>query len=1060
MVKKLLNLSYSYPKTIIFLLVALTILVAPILPRLQFDISAQSLMVKSDPDWLSYQKSLLDFGSESAIIVVLSDDQLFSQDKLLLIKNALKKLKQLEFVKGSSSLFNVPNVKEVEGYIETKPFLLEFPQTEKQVNQLIDDALANAMVAGNLVSDDRHTMAINLFIDDTAHYPGRDSEMVGAIKQVLDPLKQELTTVYQMSAPYVREEISRQIQLDQQYILPAALIVLLVVLGISMGRLNCSVVPLTSATISIVMTLSFMAYMEIPVNVLTSIIPALLIIIGSTEDVHLMAEYHSGIRVGLSRDEAVQQLPVNQRLAILLAFITTFMGFLSITVNKLELLREFGWLVAFGLLINFLVTILFVPAYLRLFGGTGIGLTNRKNFFQVFANAVFSVVIRLKKTTLLIMLLIAGFFAWGSQYLQVNNNTLAYFAEDSEIRLRADQIHSSLAGMQTFSIILDSSIEGTFQKVRYLTEIEKIQQYIAEQGVFDKTMSFADFIKLTNQVMEGTSSPELPLDDEVVGVYMEFVQFEAVSSYVNSDYSSARILVRHNIGSSNELKQEFEEIRHFVEHDLRSSLKLVLTGESVLNNNAADAMAMGQIQSLILMIGVILFLVSLLFVDIRAGLIALVPNVFPVIVLFGVMGYFNIPLDSGTTMVAVIALGISVDDTIHFLSRYHFFTRGNYNVEDALRKTIHHEATPITTTSLALALGFSTLMLSSFQPVAYFGALSALVMVLAMFSTFVLTPVLLSFTQLVTVWDMLSLNLKADVLSNSQIFNGLKNFQIKRAILSGTIKHVSSGEVIIDQGLAGKEFYVLLEGSAPATHRDPDGSTRTLAELKAGDLFGEVAQLSQRTRMARVTANEKTQLLEMKWESLRRLGRFHPRISMRLYRNLAKILSQRIAEFTDEKDSPHDELTGALTKPFLCELLSQEVKRSRHFSESISLMLLDIDIKPLHDELASDFNDAVVMDTTKLIHQIIQPTDVLARWEKCSFIMLLPKTTSSAAIKLAEKIKITIENAEITRQAKIEINAAVTEVLPADKSQDAIARLEKSLLESRENRKSFRITVA
>ena len=129
MVKKLLNLSYSYPKTIIVLLVALTILVAPMLPRLQFDISAQSLMVKSDPDWLSFQKSLLDFGSDSAIIVVLSDEQLFSQDKLLLIKNALKKLKKLDFVKGSSSLFNVPNVKEVEGYIETKPFLLEFPQS-------------------------------------------------------------------------------------------------------------------------------------------------------------------------------------------------------------------------------------------------------------------------------------------------------------------------------------------------------------------------------------------------------------------------------------------------------------------------------------------------------------------------------------------------------------------------------------------------------------------------------------------------------------------------------------------------------------------------------------------------------------------------------------------------------------------------------------------------------------------------------------------------------------------------------------------------------------------
>ncbi len=1060
MVKKLLEFSYSYPRFIIFLLIALTLSVAPVLPRLQFDISAQSLMVKSDPDWISYQKSLQDFGSDSTIIIVLSDDSLFSQPKLQMIKRALREFKNLEFIKGSSSLFNVPNVKEVDGYIETKPFLLEFPQTDDQIERLIDDALSNAMVADNLMSADRKTMAINLFLEDTHHYPGQDSEITRAVSQILDPLRNELSTVYQMSAPYVREEISRQIQLDQKIILPAALALLLVVLGISMGRLNCSIVPLSSATISIVITLSFMAYMDIPVNVLTSIIPALLIIIGSTEDVHLMAEYHSGIHAGLTRREAVQQLPVNQGMAIFLAFATTFMGFLSITVNDLELLREFGWLVAFGLLINFLVTILFVPAYLRLFGGQGIDLKNRKNIFQILANMIFSIVIRFKKMTLFIMLLIAVYFAWGSQFLQVNNNTLSYFAEESEIRKRADQIHRNLAGMQTFSIILDSSIEGTFQKVRYLSEIEKIQQFIDDRDVFDKTISFTDFIKLTNQVMEGTSSPVLPLDDEVVEVYMEFVQFEAVSSYVNPDYSSARILVRHNMGSSNELKHEFEQIRHFIEHDLRSSLKVVLTGESVLNNNAADAMASGQIQSLILMIAVILFLVSLLFIDFRAGLIALVPNVFPVIVLFGVMGYFDIPLDSGTTMVAVIALGISVDDTIHFLSRYHFFTRGNDNVESALRKTIEHEATPITTTSLALAFGFSTLMLSSFQPVVYFGALSALVMILAMFSTFVLTPILLSFTKLVTVWDMLSINLKADVLSHSQIFNGLKNFQIKQAILSGTIINVSPGDVIIEQGLTGKEFFVLLEGSAKATHRDEDGSIYTLGFLKAGDLFGEVAQLSQRTRMARVSAIEKTQLLEMKWENIRRLGRFHPRISMRLYRNLAKILSQRIADGSEENGRPHDELTGALTKPFLCEMLQQEVKRSKYFSEPMSLMMLDININHLNKKFDDDLNDSVVIAFTSLVREIIQPTDILARWDKCSFMVLLPRANAALAVSMAEKIKITVENAEITPQAHILISAVVTEVQDSDDGKSAISRLQKKLLESEQNRKSLRISVA
>ncbi len=138
---------------------------------------------------------------------------------------------------------------------------------------------------------------------------------------------------------------------------------------------------------------------------------------------------------------------------------------------------------------------------------------------------------------------------------------------------------------------------------------------------------------------------------------------------------------------------------------------------------------------------VIFLLVSMLFIDNRAGLLVIVPNIFPVIILFGVMGYFNIPLDTGTTMVAVIALGICVDDTIHFLSRYHHCTLGTQDTQDvekALLKTVEHEATPIMMTSVALAPGFSTLTLSSFLPVVYFGALSALVMVLAMFSTFVL----------------------------------------------------------------------------------------------------------------------------------------------------------------------------------------------------------------------------------------------------------------------------------------------------------------------------------
>lgn len=1058
MIRGALTFSYHYPRLILLLLVVLTVVVAPKLQDLKFDISAQALVVKNDQYWDIYQNSLQQFGSDSVVLVVVSDDRLFSGEKLAVLKLYLEQLEDLEFITGSHSLFNVPNVKEVDGFIESKPFLFDLPQTEQQSQQLIDDALANAMVESNLVSRDRKTMALNLVLNEEIEKGGQDRQVATEVEMILEAMRNEFETVYQLSSPYVRNEISQQLRQDIESIMPAALAVLIIVLGFSMRRLNCSVVPMSSAVISIVLTLAFMAQMQIPINVLTSIIPALLIIIGSTEDVHLMAEYHGGIRKGLSRLEAVESIPVNQSMAITLAFVTTFVGFLSITISNLELLRQFGLLVSFGLLINFLVTILFVPAYLSLFGGTTLGLIGQRNLFQRLAHGIYRLVIRFKVSTLILSLALAVFFGWQAQHLSVNHNTLSYFSDESEILRRAEQLHQDLSGMQTFSVILDSSIEGTFKKVRYLNELERLQQFIDDRGVFDKTVSFSDFIKLTNQVMEGTSQPELPLEDEVVQVYMEFVQFEAVSSYVNPDFSSTRLLVRHNIASSNELQKEFDQILHFVEHDLNSSLEVVLTGESVLHNHAADSMVAGQIQSLILMVFVILLLVSVLFVDYRAGLIALIPNVFPVVVLFGVMGHFGIPLDTGTAMVAIIALGICVDDTIHFLSRYHTFTRTTDDVYEALRKTIESESTPISTTSVGLTLGFLTLTLSSFQPVVYFGALSALVMILAMFSTFVLTPVLLSFTKLVTVWDMLSLNYKSDVLRNSEIFKGLKNLQIRQAILSGTIKNFNRGDVIIDQGIVGNEFYVMLDGAATATHRDEDGSVQTLSYLKAGDLFGEVAELSQRKRMARVTADQQTQVLEMRWDEVKQLGRFHPRIAMLLYRNLADILSKRFVQVSEEKRNPRDELTGALTKPFLCELLHQEVKRSRYFEEDMSLMLLDIDIKPKDGNVDQTLADIIIYAITKIIRYYIQPTDVFARWEKCSFMIVLPRAESNRAVELAETLQQTIEQTDVADQAILRITTAVTSVRPNEKGSEAIERLESKLEKLKQ--KSLTIAVA
>ena len=1018
------------------------------------------MMVKDDPLWLAYQQSLETFGSDNVVVIYLHDEALFSPQHLSLIRQQLNQLLDLDFVKSSDSLFNVPNVVERDGFIITDAYLKVLPEDAEQAQRVINDAIQNPLVSGNLISVDGKTMAINLALEGGIHQPGQDNRISEQIENLLQPLQQQLDVAFQMGSAYVRNSISEQIRVDQNSILPAALLVLIIVLGISFKSINAALIPLSTATMSIIITLAIMALLDIPVNVITSIIPALLIIIGSTEDVHLVAEYNDAICAGLGREQAVAQLPVTQSMAIFLAFVTTFIGFLAITVSELELLREFGFLVSAGLLINFLITVLFVPAYLQLFGARTLTKSNRGNLYQALARYLFKLVIKFKKTILLVLFLGLAGFTWGAQFLQVNNNTLAYFSPESEINQRASRIHENLSGMQTFSIILDAGIDDTFLKVRYLRDIELIQQYIQQRAVFDKTFSFADFIKLTHKVMEGTQQPQLPEEDEIVQAYMGLVQFSTVKDYVNANFSTARILIRHNLGSSKQLENEINHIRNFIQHDLNTRLDISFTGESVLTNRAADAMAIGQVQSLLLMVVVIFLLVSVLFIDIRAGLLALVPNIFPVFILFGVMGYFNIPLDTGTTMVAIIALGICVDDTIHFLSRYHFYTRGTNDVEKALMQTVEQEATPITTTSVALALGFLTLTLSSFQPVANFGALSALVMTLALLSTFILTPILLSYTRLITVWDMLSLNLKADVLKKSKIFQGMNNIQIKKAVLSGNIKQFKDHEIMVEQGSRGPDMYVILEGRARVTHKNKDGSIHTLGELNAGELFGEISLLSNLERTARVTAVDYAKVLIIKWQSIQDMQYFHPRISMKLFRNLSIILSERIINRSGDKGTYRDELTGALTKTFFYEQLQLEVQRSRRHDEPLSIILMDIDLSDLNKKENIQISENAIRALTRLILQQSRRVDIFARWNEYRFIMALPRTSADLSIRITERMKAMIEQTEFPDIGRVHISASVLETNGSDNVDELIERLKRKLQHLKKNNHSLHVVLA
>lgn len=1000
---RLLQFSSSHPWLILISLIVISLFSASTLSSLKIQVSAESLTVEDDPAWIVQQQNLKNFGDSEITVVLFRDENLFSHEKLSVIKSVIKQLTDIPEVEKVTSLFSVSNIRMDEGYISTKPFLDDIPEAQEELNQILDQARLNPLVIKNLINDKGTSFAVNLTLADERDDADFDQRVSRSIENVIRQYQIDFDQILQIGSPYIRDTITRKISTDQQSIMPWSVVLLVIALAIGMRSLSGALIPLFTAGVSILWTLAGMALLEIPIGVMTSIVPALLIIIGSTEDIHIISEYKGNLAQGLTPPHALENMSRTIGIAILLTFITTYFGFISIYTNEITLLKEFGLVASTGLLINFLITSLSVPALLKITANQGQKARkseeSKLSVYSRLAITILKAVLRHKILTIGLLSIVVIWSVYGVLSLKVNNNPLGYFDADTAVVRSAETLHKNIAGIETFSIIMETGIEDTFKKVKYLEEIDKVQQYVNASGLFDKSISFNDFMKVIHLAMdEGEISAlnelYLPEEDALVREYLEFVKHDLFKSYVTRDYSETRILVRHAINDSSELREAISELEKFIEDNIDDALKVKITGSSIVSANASDYMAEGQGKSLLLMSLVIILVVSILFVNWQAGVVALIPNLFPIVVLFGVMGHMGIALDTGTAMVAVIALGICVDDTVHFMTRYHQRSRNRDDPDGALRDTVIDESVPIFTTSLALMLGFLTFSWSSFVPIAYFGLLSAMVMLLALITTFVITPLLLHYIHLVTMWDMLSLQLQAKVIDSCPLFKDMTSWSIKKTILSSEVKDYKPGQKIIEQGSVGDEMYVILEGQVDIKIKQDDGSVVTVNHMNEGGLFGEVALVSKIPRTASVVSTSNSRLLSLKWESIERLSRFHTRTAMKVFHNLASIVGSKITNI-NSISSLRDELSGCLNRSMVEELIDLELFKAMRYKEPMSFISFTLR-SPLNDE----YFTMMLVELSEKVRSDIRNVDILARWNEQRFIVLLPRTTAEDCHKI------------------------------------------------------------
>jgi uncharacterized protein len=908
-VKRLLFWTLDHPFLSVGLLALLTVVLGAQIPKIRVDESAEGLMVQNDPARKFYEQAKQRFGGDNLTIVVVKAADVFTVEVLGIVRWLSDNLGRTDGVSRVESLTTVKNIRGRGDLLDTESLVGDpIPTDSATLTRIRGDALGNRALVGNLVAGDGRTTAIVVYADPTAtdvHFNRRFSDHVDAL---IRQQSRSDVTLYQVGAPLTKATYSRGLERHMRTSIPLAAGVLLVVLFVCFRMVHGVLIPVVTAVVSIVWALGALAILGIPLTILTGAIPALLLAIGFTEDVHMIAAYHDQLRLGAGKLAAIRNMIDETALAILVTSATTILGFASLVLTDITMLIEFGYASALGLTANFVITMVAVPVLLRwwraprrirtavLSGQSSEGripawMERLAEFNLRHRVAICGV------TGLLVALSLVGWYS-----LRVDTDLIRFFPRGSVIRTRVDDLQRSLSGGLAFYVVVDAGRDDGIKDPALLRKIAALQDFLMATGKVDKTVSVVDYIrKMHREMNAGDPAFEIVPDSaDQVAQYLLLLEGDELAKFIDFNASGANIVVRHHLSGSHDLSALLRQLDGYIARTFPPSVVVRSTGEEILYNDAADYMSVNEITSFSFTFIAIGLIHALLFMSLRVGLLSLIPNVIPIVCTYGFMGLVGIPLNTATAMVASIAVGIAVDDTVHHMMTFSRQLNEHHDQKIAMVNTLKSQGQPIIYVSLALALGFLVTAVSTLIPSVQFGLLAAFVMILAMVAELILTPILMYSVRLITLWDLVLVKMRPEVVRAAPLFAGLSRWEARKVVLLGTLRPLAPGQLAVRKGETGTEMYMLVSGRVRVFDIDADGHERTLVRLEPGAVFGEIALLTRGVRSVNVVAEMESEILRLDFPALERIRLRFPYTGAKLFRNLARMLSDRLRRVTDE----------------------------------------------------------------------------------------------------------------------------------------------------------------
>jgi len=777
---------YSKAWTVIVITAVIVFGLATQLPKVEIETTNEGFLHEDDPVRIGYNNFRHQYGRDDKVLFLIEAPDIFDMAFLEKLRDFHRDIEEgTPMLEEVDSLLTARDTSGHGDELHVQGLFEDWPANEEQLAAIRERAIDNPILINTYLSEDQTLTAVmvetqvysrTLNSDDLSDLTGgfdeeetpkedlvfitgdENAEIVKHLVEISEKYDGDGFKIYTTGTPYMAKVTMDIMRHDMGMYTGFCVLIIAVLLTTIYRRSSMVILPLAVSILAMASTIGIMAGMGMRLSNSVQIMPSFLIAVGVGNSVHIFTVFYQAIKRGLNKHDALVYALEHAGLAILMTSLTTAGGLLSFTVSDVKVVYDFGTITPIGVIVTLIFSLVFLPALITVSPiNTDPELASRRNPIQEIVSRVLDAFSKYSsghplKVLSVWAVLIGGGIFFGLK-APFSHDPVGWFDEEHPFFIAMEKVGNNFGGTTNLEVLLHSNKVDGFKDPEMLRKLEEIQKFVAlyTQGdiYVTKTMSIVDINKEIHKALHDNSNNYYKLPESKQLIAQELLLFENsgaddLENVIDTEFKSARLTIKMPTVDA-VIYPEFEDnLIHGMNEILNGDATIEFTGLLAMMGRVMHNLTFGLAQTYMLAFLVITPLMIILIGSLKMGLLSMIPNLAPIIVTLGVMGIFQMPLDISTLMVGSVALGLAVDDTIHFMHSYQRFYLRHGNNALAIQQTLETTGQALFFTTISLSCAFLVYLFSQMGNLVNFGLLTSFCVSMAFLSDVTLAPALVT----------------------------------------------------------------------------------------------------------------------------------------------------------------------------------------------------------------------------------------------------------------------------------------------------------------------------